>query len=367
MKRIESRSGKRRASARLLATACAIALSAGAAWSVEVRGSAARSPDGFLRGMTVSCPGIGRIWGTPAMTESLESLREVGVEWVAIHPYAGVRRDGSIQRYTAGDEAYLDDAAARARRAGVELFWKPHLAYWGSFDWRGDVTFGDDEAAWKRFFRGYEAFIVEQAEIAERHGVRLFAVGVELEATAGREAEWRRIIAAVREVYHGTLTYAANWDRLDRVPFWDAVDWIGVQAYFPLSASEQPSRREITAAWDGPLTMLRDLSRRYGDRPVVFAEIGYDISATAAENPWARSERGIDESAAGLRKMLIEVALERIPADGLVRGMFWWKWMPGPGRGHHRHDRDFSMRRAEALAALDAEWGSTEPPPTAPR
>jgi hypothetical protein len=50
-----------------------------------------------------------------------------------------------------------------------------------------------------------------------------------------REKEWRRVIAAVRGVTSARLTYAANFDAYQRVAFWDALDAIGIQAYFPLT------------------------------------------------------------------------------------------------------------------------------------
>ena len=77
-----------------------------------------------------------------------------------------------------------------------------------------------------------------------------------------REEEWRRIVSEVRRVYSGRLTYAANWDRLDRVPFWDAGDWIGVQAYFPLTDRPDPDRPALTAGWEGHLDEPEALSRR---------------------------------------------------------------------------------------------------------
>lgn len=307
-------------------------------------------PGTFLRGMTVSCPGYGRIWGSPVMAGTLEELDRLGVGWVAIHPYAGVRRDGSVRFRPAAGEEYLARSVELARRAGIELFWKPHLAYWGSFDWRGEIAFGDDEARWRRFFDGYRAFIVDQARFAERAGVPLFSVGLEYEETTGREAEWRRIIAEVRRVYSGRITYSANWDRLDRVGFWDAVDLIGVQGYFPLSDSSDPSAAELGRGWDRHLGELRRLAAEHG-KPVLFAEIGYDLSADAARAPWQRNSRD-DAHNRRLRRRLMEVALERLEAEPFVAGMFWWKWIPGDDRAG-----DFSMRRPEARAALLEAWG----------
>lgn len=311
----------------------------------------------FLRGMTVSCPMYGRIWGSPAMTESLEELAALGVEWVAIHPYAGIRRDGRMRFTPASETGYLPRAVELARETRMKLFWKPHLSYWGSFDWRGDIGFGEDEAAWRRFFDGYRAFIVDQARFAQAAGLPLFALGTELEATTHREKEWRRIVAEVRRVYSGRLTYAANWDRLDRVPFWDAVDWIGVQAYFPLTDRPDPDRAALMAGWEGHLKELEALSRRTGKR-VLFTEIGYDRSPRAAREPWSGNRHGrAGPEVRELRRHLIEVALERLPREPWLAGMFWWKWMPGgPSAWDDRGDRDFSMRAEEARDALARYW-----------
>lgn len=304
----------------------------------------------FLRGVTVSCPGYGRIWGSQAMVDTLEQLDDLGVEWVSIHPYAGVRRDGSVHFQPAAETGYLPRAVEHARAAGLELFWKPHLAYWGSFEWRGTISFGNDEARWRHFFDQYRAFIVDQARFAEASGVELFSVGLEYEETTGREAEWRRIIADVRKVYTGQITYSANWDRLDHVPFWDALDLISVQAYFPLSHVDHPSRQDIEGGWEAPLATLRTLSERHG-KPVLFAEIGYDISPDAAREPWQRNSRDTAANRA-LQERLMHVALERIEREPFIAGMFWWKWIPGSrGRG------DFALRPREIQDVLRQAWG----------
>ena len=306
----------------------------------------------FIRGVVVSCPRWGPVWGSSDMARSLEELKALGVEWVAIHPYAWLRKNGEVESRPARELDFLPRAVQLADAAGLQLFWKPHLGYWGSFTWRGDIAFGDDETAWQRFFEGYRVFIVDQARFAQAAGVKLFAVGVEYEKTTGRETEWRRIITAVREVYQGKITYAANWNTLERVPFWDAVDLIGVHAYFPLSGVADPDRETLWRGWDRHLARLRDLSTRHGGKPILFAEIGYNRSLEAARTPWTRA---MDDRPAirRLRQRLFEVALVRIEGEPAVAGMFWWKWIPGPAL----FDRDFSMKDPEARQALARSWG----------
>ncbi len=304
-----------------------------------------------MRGMTVSCPTWGPVWGSPRMTQALDELKPLGVDWVSIHPYAGVRRDGTVRVRSLEEMDFLERAVEIAERAGIKLFWKPHLAYWGSFDWRGSIEFGDDEKKWRRFFDTYREFIVQQARFAETHKVPLFAVGLEYEATTHHEKEWRGLIRAVRKVYSGQITYSANWDRMDKVPFWDALDLIGVQGYFPMSWGDQthPTREQILERWNGPIEELRKLHQTHG-KPVLFAEIGYDLSAKAAVEPWLSAAQNNAENRA-LRRRLMEVALARLEAEPFIAGMFWWKWIPGASP-----NRDFAMQHPEAQEALRRAW-----------
>lgn len=333
---------------RLLVLCCLIGLPASALAEGEGRS--------FSRGIVISCPRAGQIWGSSEMASTLEEITSLGADWAAIHPYARIHRNGTVQYRPAAETGYLARAAELARAADVQLFWKPHLAYWGSFEWRGDIEFGHDKEAWRRFFESYQSFIVDQARFAEHLGVDLFSVGVEYEKTTHFETEWRQIIAAVRSVFSGRLTYAANWDSLDRVPFWDALDSIGVHAYFPLTRGVTRDRSALSAGWDRPLTELEELSRLHQDKPILFAEIGYPRSQRAAMEPWIPDNLDLPE-VVSLRQTLIEVALETIEQAPFIEGMFWWKWIPGD----NRWDRDFSMKDQEALQALRRYWGSEEP------
>ncbi len=304
-----------------------------------------------MRGVIISCPRAGQIWGTPAMSEALEEITSLGANWASIHPYAWVGTDGAIRFRPAAETGYLADAVERMRRSEVRIFWKPHLGYWGSFEWRGSIDF-DTEEKWQRFFADYRAFIVDQAAFAERHGIELLAVGVEYERTMHREDDWRAVIAAVRAVYSGTLTYAANWDGVGKVGFWDAVDLIGVHGYFPLSGEEDPDAGKIEQGWSPHLRQLAELSSRFEKR-VLFAEIGYNRATHAAREPWTYGSHDTPGNRL-LRERLMDVALARLEQQDFVAGMFWWKWMPGG-----RNGRDFSLKEEEARRALARHWVTT--------
>src|SRR5436190_4263683 len=50
----------------------------------------------FYKGVTVSCQTTGIEWQTPEMEKALDELKSLGVNSVAIHPYAQIREDGHL-------------------------------------------------------------------------------------------------------------------------------------------------------------------------------------------------------------------------------------------------------------------------------
>src|SRR5262249_28895385 len=148
-----------------------------------------------------------------------------------------------------------------------------------------------DVEHWRLWFDNYRRFILHYASVAQAEGMEVLCVGAELvSATRGHESEWRRLIAETRAIYHGRLTYAANWDReFEQIKFWDALDYIGVQAYFPLAGGDHPTLDDLKKGWAPHVEHLAALSRRF-DRPVLFTEIGYASAPGAAARPWAWGE-----------------------------------------------------------------------------
>lgn len=162
------------------------------------------------------------------------------------------------------------------------------------------------------------------------------------------DAHWRRLVAQVREVYSGRLTYAANFDQYQQVGFWDALDVIGVNAYFPLRsdlalASDSPAlETTFAASWSETLEAFKELLERDGlqGRPFLFTEIGYTRRAGGTLEPWAGD--GFAVTGAGERSRLVVwkeqpvVPGERVLAVRSLReavasstveleGLLWWK------------------------------------------
>ena len=170
-------------------------------------------------------------------------------------------------------------------------------------------------------------------------------------AAIAREADWRRLIARVREVFKGPLTYSANFDGYARVGFWDALDVIGISAYFPLTEGREPSPERLAAAWDDVMTPLEAFARKE-NRRVVFTEIGYPAVSSAAARPWDDARGPAD---VWLQARLYEAALRAVSQRPFMAGTFFWLW-EGVARPPFR-DASFSIQDKPASFVM-ARWYS---------
>ena len=304
---------------------------------------------GEVQGVTISTPTWGWEWATDEMVDTLRTWRDDGGTWVAYHPYARIERDGTVSWRTWDDAPpdWLVRPIAEAHALGLQVMVKPHLAYWGSgFSWRGDIHFDDPEAR-ERFFTSYRDWVVTVA--AATAEADAFVVGTELDQLHD-EARWRDIIAGVRDVNPGHLTYAANWDQAARVPFWDALDAVGVQGYHPVARGAEPTRTELEAGWRRILGELRTLHHRTG-KPVVLTELGYPRHAKAAVEPWTAGDHGARWEP--LQLECLDVALEAIASEPAVVGAFLWKAFPGD-----RQPSDFSVQTPAVRQLVREHWGT---------
>lgn len=158
------------------------------------------------------------------------------------------------------------------------------------YPFRADIAFGT-QGEWDRFFASLEKVLVHYAQLCESEGVSGLGLGLEmLQAVQPRhEAAWRRLIAKVRAHFNGWLTYSANWyQEYEQVPFWDALDVIGIGAYFEVVPDERAGladAQEIAAGWARVFDRLADFSEAQG-RPILFTEIGYPGYVHGPARPW---------------------------------------------------------------------------------
>jgi hypothetical protein len=269
-------------------------------------------------------------WMSEGRTDSGEAsfrrLASLGVTWVSIHTWDPLQRGLDDPVFAKPDRHFgLRDLGALVRTAhaaGLRVMVKPHLEMRGDPLQHNRIAMRSD-ADWRRWFRSYEGYVLPYARDAQAAGADLFCVGREMDSTVvAREADWRALIARIRAEFKGPLTYSANFDTWPAIGLWDALDFIGVSAYFPLSDRVDPAASDLEAGWDRALAPLEQASRRFG-RPVLLTEAGFPSVPTAAKAPW-REERA--QADVWLQARCYEATLRALARRPWIEGAFFWLW-----------------------------------------
>ncbi|MBI2759624.1 MAG: hypothetical protein HYX49_13255 [Chloroflexi bacterium] len=184
--------------------------------------------------------------------------------------------EGKLPRATTDEE--LVNAIKYLHSAGLRVILKPQFFVTSLVlnNFVGHLGENWNDAKWEEWFGNYTAFVTHYAQIAEDNRVDLLIIGNELADTTQREQDWRSVIAAVRSVYHGPITYASNaWDfEASKIKFWDALNYIGTNGYlFGQVNKKNPSIEEMVQAWKPYTQRLEEMSKQYG-KQVIITEIG---------------------------------------------------------------------------------------------
>src|SRR2546421_4671201 len=170
-----------------------------------------------------------------------------------------------------------------AQRRGFTVMPRPLLdeeSLHPDFQWRGSIQ-PTDPNAW---FSSYTATIGHYASLAQANHVEMFDIGTELGSLQPDTAHWRGVIAAVRQLYSGELTYSANWTAPSPA-FGSALDFLGVDAFFPLDAPSGASQAQLLRAWQAKLSLIEQAAKAAG-KPVVVTEIGTTSENDSFQHPW---------------------------------------------------------------------------------
>lgn len=309
-------------------------------------------------------------YGSTSSARELERLKDVGVDWIAVTPYAyqpKATSDGIVGYDENGRTTTLfrdpsltdDDVAAEIRAArarGLKVVVKPHVwagDFWGGGEWHGTIRQLDEEAH-ARWWRTYRGFVLHNARIAARAGADAYCLGTELVTmTNGRADEWRALARDVRAVFPGHLTYAAHWDReLSHVGFWDALDVVGVSAYFPLQATDDATVDDLVRAWAPHEQRLASIAAAHG-KPVVFMELGFRAATGSFRTPWAYDGGVPDELT---QAKAYEATFRALGRHRWWRGAFLWKTFTDPARADEGGDGSSYSFRGKLAERVVAAW-----------
>ena len=277
--------------------------------------------------------------------QMLGLLPKYGVNAVALVPYANATRNPPGVRVNTGintlesDEG-LEQLSRVAHHLGIKVLLKPHVG--GRINL--DFSSAEDRAKW---FAQYALLVEHYAQLAKRIHADVFCVGAEFVKLSRYDAEWRKLIARARELYAGPLVYAANFGGdFEGVTFWDALDYIGLDNYYPLpdDLSTEAIVRKIEA-----------VAAKF-QKPVIFTEAGFSSYEAPHRQPWDDRPRKLSPQE---QARCYEALFRAFHHQAWFQGVYWWKvgasGSGGPQDGSHTPWGKPAMDRRSVLRVLPGE------------
>jgi hypothetical protein len=287
---------------------------------------------------------------------SLKTMSDMGAQTVAIHPTWFMKdvKSSSVER---GDATPSDDSMRQIMRSAhghnLKVVLKPHVDVSdGSF--RGVIT-PDDKAAW---FRSYHDFMMSYAHMANDEGADMLIIGTELSTMQGPDYtdKWESLIKDIKTVYGGLLSYGSNFDAYKTVGFWKSLDFVGIDAYFPLLKG--PSVDQLKDGWQEHLPGIREVAAASG-RPVLFTEVGLPSRTGAEQASWDTSIQGnVDVQ---LQSDYFQAFLEVFEKEPYFAGFLQWAWDVDPSVGGPQ-DGGYSVQKKPAQNILKIYFQSLKEP-----
>lgn len=277
---------------------------------------------------------------------------------------------------TAADEDVVR-AIRNVHALGMKVLLKPHIDLingTSSQQWRGDIGTNMTRDDWVLWFASYTAFITHYAAIAETEGVALFSVSCELVTASEQEHFWRNLVVpAIRAIYTGLVTDAANWgtEAVNKT-WWDTVDIIGIDEYDiqkhdVFVNGSFISEAKLLAAWRPVEARIEKLHRKW-NKPVIFTEIGYCSGLGGkcfANSPVPPPVPATSNASLGSQVLQYHTALAVMSKYPWFEGVFWWNWATDAAFGGDGNAcMDPKFKPTEALLRL--WYNATVPAPPRP-
>jgi len=266
----------------------------------------------------------------------VQPILAVNGNYVALMPFGFIRelknpniQYNSSRQWFGETKKGLAHYANEFKKAKVKVMVKPQI--WVSRGLYTGYIEMKSEENWKLLEDSYEKFILDYAEIAEKMNAEILCIGTELEKfVAQRPKYWSSLISKIKKVYKGKLTYAANWDEFKRVPFWKQLDFIGVDAYFPLSDEKTPTIAEFEKGWKRHKKEILKIQKE-NNKQILFTEFGYRSVDFTGKKPW-ESNRVQGSVNLVAQKNATQAIYNQFWKEDWFAGGFIWKWF-------HNHEK----------------------------
>lgn len=330
----------------------------------------------FHRGMNFGFMSKRGYYSRPEVRKQPEFMAKSGVNWVTLNAnfcqetYAS--RKVFLDFIFSSGEFELTEMARIMHDNGLRILLKPCLTPLDGA-WMGAVNFpetpqiqGVSSNYWKEWFDSFIESSKYYAEFAERNHIEALIIGAEYFGTEYRNDDWRRSIAAIRQIYSGPITYEFTCKSKNAydLEWFEDLDFLALSFYPPASSGSQNGstfrnaphvflEQMIECLKPNKDTIL-DICRRFGNKPIAFTEIGTRSAHGCIALPWDfQADTFYDGEEQANYMEAVFHTFQDLPT---WLGLYWWKWDETQNRpqyhGDPGGDRGFTVQGKPAEEVL---------------
>lgn len=244
----------------------------------------------------------------------IKQSKSIGANWVSI-----------VVRCEFQGNELMCEKVPNVRGYGLKVALKPHIEIVGG--WRGDLEM--NAAQWQSYAESIKALALTKPD--------LMIVGTELAKMSGKRALWVELTKEVRATCECKVTYAALW--YEKVSFWDALDYIGIDAY-----------NELPNGWQEYDAYFDNLAAKCG-KPILLTEVGYQSRQNAHLTPWQTDPAILDKAE---QKRDYRAVFEYFEKKKWWAGALWWEL------GEDEYGMGFTPLGKPAWKVLERNWSAPQ-------
>ena len=298
----------------------------------------------------------------PISAENVKPIININANYVALNPFAFMMGLESTKITFNSKHQWFGETAEGIKQYakvfkdnGIKIMLKPQI--WimnGKYTGHIKMT---SEKDWVTFEKSYSDFILYYAQIANTIKADVFCIGVELEKfTTSRLMYWQTLINKIRSIYKGKLTYASNWDEYKKVLFWNQLDYIGVDAYFPLVDTRTPQLNGLVSAWKKHKLELYQ-AHKYYNKPILFTEYGYRSTNFTTKEPWNSEHKSDNQTNMKAQVVALSAIYHSFWSENWFKGGFIWKWHPDHLKSGGENNNRFTPQNKPAEIIIKKVYG----------
>lgn len=264
--------------------------------------------------------------------EVFHELDSIGCNTIALNPYSyGSKYVPKIEfdlawQWDGEKTEGITKQVEFARSKGMGIIMKPHV-WIAESGWAGDLELANEQE-WKMWHEEYRNYILHYARMSEALDVEVLCIGTELKTSLKADPKfWSSLIADVRAMYSGQVTYASNWDNYSNVPFWKELDFISIDAYFPCDTGKQVDLNTLSTCLEAEKETLLDFAKSMGQK-VLFTEFGYRSIDYACGPQWELTSDDYEDINQLNQVLGYRAFLKTFWPEPVVLGGCLWKWYP---------------------------------------